>query len=137
MLCSRETLRALCDFYPRHKRPAESTIRRLVAKFESTGSINNQPTTVRYRNARSAENIAAVRESVQENPRQSVSRRSQELGLTASSIWRILRWDLGLHSYKIQLTQELKVNDHKQCRVFAKWLSRAAATRTGHRDCAI
>jgi len=60
--CSvRETFRALRDFYPRHNRPAESTIQRLVAKFESTGSINNQSTPVRRRNARSAENIAAVR----------------------------------------------------------------------------
>ena len=42
----RETFRALRDFYPRHNRPAESTIRRLVIKFESTGSINNQPTSV-------------------------------------------------------------------------------------------
>lgn len=66
--CSvRETFRALRDFYPRHNRPAESTIRRLVAKFKSTGSVNNQPTPVRHRNARSAENIAAVRESVREN----------------------------------------------------------------------
>jgi len=56
-----------------------------VAKFESTGSINNQPTLVRRRNARSAENIAAVRESVQENPRWSISRRSQEFGLSAIS----------------------------------------------------
>jgi len=47
--CSvRETIRALRDFYPRHNHPAESTIRRLVAKFESTGSIINQPTPVRH-----------------------------------------------------------------------------------------
>jgi len=39
------------------------------------------------------------------------SRRSQELGLSATSTWRILRRDLGLHPYKIQLTQELKIND--------------------------
>ena len=85
--CSvRETFRALSDFYPRHNHPAKSTIRCLVVKFESTGSINNQPTPVR-RNARSAENIAAVRESVRENPRRSISRRSQELGLSATSTW--------------------------------------------------
>jgi len=84
--CSvRETFRALHDFYLRHNRPAESTIRCLVAKFESTGSINNQPTPLRRRNARSAENIAAVRESVRENPRWSISRRSQEFGLSAIS----------------------------------------------------
>jgi len=71
-----------------------------VVKFESTGSINNQPTPVRRRNAKSAGNIAAVRESVQENPRRSISRRSQELGLSATSTWRILRRDFG-HLYKI------------------------------------
>lgn len=112
--CSvRETFRALRDFYPRHNRPAESTaLFNLVAKFELTGSINYQPTPIRQRNARSIENIAAVRDSVRENPRQSISRRSQELGLSATSTWRILRRDLGMHAYKIQLTQELKVNDH-------------------------
>jgi len=89
-----------------------------MAKFESTDLINNQPTPVRHRNARSAENIAAVRESVRENPRRSISHRSQELGLSATSTWRILCRDLG-HPYKIQLTQELKVNDHRKRRVFA------------------
>jgi len=120
--CSvREMFRALRDFYPRHNRPAESIIRRLVAKFESTGSINNQPTPVRRRNAKSAENIAAVRESVRENLRRSISH-SQELDLSAISTWRILRRDLSLHLYKIQLTQELKINDHRQRRVFADWV---------------
>jgi len=63
-----------------------------------------------------------VRESVWENPRRSISRCSQELGLSATSTWRILRRDLGLHPYKIQLTQELKVNDHRQRRMFADWV---------------
>jgi len=125
--CSvQETFRALCDFYPRHNRPAESTVRRLVAKFESTDSINNQPTSVRRRNARSAENIAAVCESVRENPRRSISRRSQKLGLSATSTWRILRRDLGLHPYKIQLTQEFKVNgtiDNAVCSLIGFWSS--------------
>ncbi|KAJ8940744.1 hypothetical protein NQ318_005495 [Aromia moschata] len=57
----------------------------------------------------SAENIAAVRESVQENPKQSILRRSQELGFSKTTTWRILRRGLGLHPYKIQLTQELKI----------------------------
>ena len=92
----------------------------MVDKFESTGSVNDRPTPVRRRNARSAENIAAIRESVQENPRQSIPRRTQELGLSQTTTWRILRRDLGLHPYKIQLTQELKVNDHIQQRVFTK-----------------
>jgi len=94
-----------------------------MAKFESTGSINNQPTQVRRRNARPAENIAAVHESVRENPRRSISRRSQEL--SATSTWRILRRDLSLHPYKIQLIQQLKVTtiDNAVCSLIGFWSS--------------
>lgn len=116
-----QTLRALRPFYGRRGGPSKSTLQRLVAKFETTGSVNNQPTPVRQRNARSTENVTAVRESIQENPRQSIPRRAQELGLSQTSTWRILRRDLGLHPYKIQLTQELKVNDHRQRRSFGDW----------------
>ncbi|KAJ8952520.1 hypothetical protein NQ318_003316 [Aromia moschata] len=49
---------------------SKSTLQRLVAKFETTGSVNYLPTPVRQRNARSADNIAAVGVSVQENPRE-------------------------------------------------------------------
>ncbi|CAK9806600.1 hypothetical protein ANTPLA_LOCUS4952 [Anthophora plagiata] len=80
--CSvRATFRALHDFDGAHNRSVESTIRRLVNKFELTGSVNNQT--------------------------------------TPTSAWRILRRDLGLHPYKIQLTQELKANEHRQRRAFA------------------
>ncbi|KAJ8947377.1 hypothetical protein NQ318_017739 [Aromia moschata] len=95
-------VKILCDS------PSKSTLQRLVAKFKTTGSINNLPTPIRQRNARSAENIAAVRVSVQENPIQSNPRRTQEHGFSQTSTWQILRRDLGLHPYKIHLTQELK-----------------------------
>ncbi|KAJ8940265.1 hypothetical protein NQ318_007179 [Aromia moschata] len=96
-------LRVLSPFYGRHDGPSKSTLQRLVATLETTGSINNLPPPVRQRNARSAENIAAVGVSVQENPRQPIPRR--------------------LHPYKIQLIQEIKVNDHRQRRLFADWAS--------------
>ena len=108
----RKTFRALREFYGRNNRPAESTIRRLVNKFQSSGTVTDTIVPVRRRNARSEANIAAVNESVHENPNLSVLRRSQEFGICQTSTWRILRKDLGLHPYKIQLTQELKPNDH-------------------------
>lgn len=96
--CSvRETFRKLRTIYGVHDRPAESTIRRLINKFETTGSIADQTTPVRQRTARSIENIVAVRDSVRENPRQSIRRRAQELGLAQTSTWVILRRDLKLH----------------------------------------
>jgi len=91
--CSvRETFRALRDFYPRHNRPVESTIRRLVAKFESIDSINNQPTPVRRRRTQDLLKTS-LRESVRENSRRSISH-SQKLGFSTTSTWRILRRDL-------------------------------------------
>jgi len=82
----------------------------LVNKFESTGSVNKKPVNVTRDLPR---NIAAVRDSVFENPRQSIPH------FRKMATWRIIRWDLGLHPYKIQLTQELRVNDYRQRRVFA------------------
>ena len=115
----RKTFRALREFYGRNNRPVESTIRRLVNKFESSGTVTDTIVPVRQRNARSEANIAAVNESVPENPNLSIPRRSQELGIYQTSTWRILRKDLGLHPYKIQLTQELKPDDHSLRRRFA------------------
>ena len=61
-----------------------------------TDSVVDQPTPVRRRNARSDENVAAVRESVSEDLNLSIPRRAQELGLSQTSTWRILHKDLGL-----------------------------------------
>ena len=118
------TLRALRPFYDKRGCPSQSTLQRLVVKFEMIDSVSNKPTPVRQRNARSAENIAAVRESVQENLRQTILRRAQELGPSQISTWGILRLDLGVHPYKIQLIQEFKVNDQRQRRLFADWASK-------------
>lgn len=116
------TLRALRDVYGRNDRPNKATIERLMARFKETGSVGDRPVPVRRRTARSNENIAAVAESVREDNRMSIPRRSQEVGLSQTSTWRILRKDLGLHPYKIQLTQELKPQDHGSRRTFADWV---------------
>lgn len=92
---------ALRPFYVRGGSPSKSTLQCLVAKFETTVSVNNQPTPVGQRKARSEENIAAVYESVQANPGQSIPRRAQKLGFSQTSTWRILHSELGLHPYKI------------------------------------
>lgn len=49
----------------------------------------------------------------------SIFKRSQQLSLSQTTTWRILRKDLGLHPYKIVLTQELKPLDHQKRREFA------------------
>ena len=73
-----------------------ATIERLVENFECTGTVQNVPVAVRQRSVRSVENIAAAEASVEESPDVSITRRS-----LCTSLWRILRNDLGLQPYKI------------------------------------
>jgi len=96
-------------------------VRAIVDKFESIFSILDVPVPKRRRTARSGENIAAVSVSIQNDPNQSIPRRSQELGIARTTLWRILRKDLGTHAYKIKLTQELKPLDHLKRRNFSNW----------------
>ncbi|XP_015432539.1 PREDICTED: uncharacterized protein LOC107188711 [Dufourea novaeangliae] len=116
------TLRALTPIFGRNNRPTRQAVRAMVNKFESTYSLLNIPVPVRQRTGRSIENIAAVRASVQNEPNQSIPRRSQELGICQTTLWRILLKDLHLHPYKIKLTQELKPLDHLRRRNFSDFV---------------
>ena len=59
--------------------------------------------------------------SIQNEPNQSNLCRSQELGIAQTTLRRIMRKDLGLHAFKIKLTQELKPLDHLKRRNFYNW----------------
>lgn len=119
---NKNVFRKLRDFYDRHNRPNESTILRIVKKFEETGSVMDVKTPIRHRPSRSQENIDAVRESVEADPRMSIPRRSQELNIPKTTVWRILHKDLSLKAYKVQLTQELKPTDHLKRREFVNFI---------------
>ena len=56
--------------------------------------------------ARTSENIAAVTESVCEEPSTLIHGRSQKLNISETSLRRILHKDLGMTPYKVQLVQE-------------------------------
>lgn len=81
------TIRKLTPIFGRYNRPDKRTIERLVKKFESTFSLQNVPVPVSQRNARSEENIAAVRESVANDPNVSIPRRSQQLEISQTTLW--------------------------------------------------
>jgi len=117
----RATFRALRDVYGLRNRPDERTILRIVRRFEASFTLHDQKPPIRSRTGRSNENIAAVRASVAEISNLSVPRSAQALRLSTMTTWRILRKDLGLHPYKIVLTQELKPPDHRMRRTFADW----------------
>jgi hypothetical protein len=86
------------------------------------GSIMDSKLPVHHRTGRSLDNIPAVCVSFAESPDTSIRHRSQELDIPRSTMQRILTKDLHLHTYEIQLTQELKPTDHVHRREFVNWL---------------
>lgn len=61
-----------------------------------------------------AENITAVCESVAEEPRMSIACHLQQLSMSKTTTWQILKKDLVLHMYRIQMIEKLKPADHRQ-----------------------
>ena len=43
------------------------------------------------------------------------------MGIAQTTLWRIMQKDLGLHAFKIKLTQELKPIDHLKRQNFSNW----------------
>ena len=115
------TLRALTPIFGRNNRPTLQAVRAIVNKFETKFTLLDVPVPTRCRIARSKEIIAAVSASDQNEPNQSIPRRSQELGIAQTTLWRIMRKYLGLHAFKIKLAQELKPLDHLKRQNFSNW----------------
>ena len=110
----------LCEFFGQHNRPSE--IGKIVRKFKETGSVADVKTPSHAHLCRSDENIAAVRESVAEHPDISICHCAQELNLSRTSLQRILTNNMSLYAYKVQLTQELKPDDHLKHCTFVNWV---------------
>ena len=73
-----------------NKHPQKSQIYRCLHKFQTTGSVNNlnkkaeNPRSDRKLTARCPDDVDVVRDSVRRNPKKSLQRRSQELGLSCA-----------------------------------------------------
>ena len=98
------TLRALNPIFGRNNRPTRQAVCAIVNKFETKFTLLDVPVPKKRRIARSEETIAAVSASIQNYPNQSIPRRSLEFGIVQTTLWRIMRKDLGLHTFKIKFT---------------------------------
>ena len=91
----------------RDKVPDRKAIERLVAKFRETGSAANanKGCSGRSCSVKTPNNVQNLRERLEESPRKSTRRLSQEVGISRSSVMRILHDDLKLFPYKTQILQ--------------------------------
>ena len=101
-----QTQRQYARDFGRGHVPARRTIERLIAKFKETGSVGNNNKkghSGRPISAHTPNRIETLRDRLQESPRRSTRRLSQEVGISKTSVIRILRQDLKRFPYKIQI----------------------------------
>ena len=104
-------------------RPYSAAIRVIVTKFRTKFTLLNITPLTRLRIVRTENSNAAVSASVNDDHQLSFRCRSQELGLGLcySTKWKILRKDLVVKPFKIQLMQELKRYNLLQRRIYGEW----------------
>ena len=81
-----EQLRTICG---RNEAPCEPTVRRLMTKFETTGSVSKVKWPGRKRSCRTEEQLILVQDSGTVSPGKSIRRRSQKLDIPTTSLHRI------------------------------------------------
>ena len=95
--------------------------------FQTYGTVDKRskktenPSSVRKLSARSADNVQASRVSVGRSPKKSIRRRSSELGISRSSLHRILTQDLHLYPYRIQIKHKLTTTDMQKRVEMCHW----------------
>ena len=103
-----------------------------VRKYEEHGtSLNrNKGNSGRRCTGRSEQNIAAVRQQLQQHPRGTSSRRNG-LGLPSATFNRITRLDLHMHPYRVHIRHQLTERNFPRRLEFSRWLI-ARTNRDAH-----
>ena len=96
--------------------PHQKFIQYTVQKFMTKGTVLDcrQGKAGAPITARSPANIDRVRASVQQSPKKSLRRRSLELGISVTSLQRMLRKDLSKFPYKISTCHKLTDTDKQK-----------------------
>ena len=94
--------------------PSRNSILRWINALRTTGSLLKAKPPGPVRSARTSENVDRVREAITRSPRRSARRHSTELGISQSTMQRILHEDLIFQPYKIMTVQQLKPREYQQ-----------------------
>jgi hypothetical protein len=99
--------------------PARSAVSHLVQKIELTGSVcdNKKGVVGRHRPACMQDSVSRVHEALLQSPRKSVTRCCQSLVIKRTT-HTIMRGDLTLYPYKIQVVQMITAaNKQQKCEI--------------------
>ena len=106
------------------------TILKWVADFKSHGSVENKNKREKTRvshswrpmQVRTPENVAVVLKSASDEPKKSVRRHSVKLDIGRESVRRMLKYNLKLKPYKIQVHQRLTEANAADRVTMCRWL---------------
>ncbi|PSN40069.1 hypothetical protein C0J52_25467, partial [Blattella germanica] len=98
--------------------PTFKTIKEWCRKFLATGSVSKAHGGGDQRIQE--EDIENVRRSFVRSPRKSIRQTARELGMTWSTVHKVLRRRLQFHAYKLQILQEIKPDDRPKRESFGK-----------------
>ena len=116
--------------------PLKSNIYRWVKKFEAYGTVRNlnsktniRPTHSGRPTIRNEALVRSVESSVEQSPKRSLRKRSQLLEVSVTTYWRVmLKKDLNMFPYRIQVTQMLSENDKMRRKCMCEVLLRTIET---------
>jgi len=91
--------------------PSPNTTRRWVSQWLEEGSVTCKKPPGRPSSVRTPDSIPRVLASVSRSPRRSARKHAQSSRMSDRSVWRILRSDLSLHPYKLQVVHALSNRD--------------------------
>ena len=114
-------LRLLRQEWGRRAVPERRTLARWAQEFRQRGSV---PGAAPHHRGPMVDQTAAaaVRRAIRRAPRLSVRRLSAKTGLSRSRVHRILRKQLRLYPYKMQLKQSLHRGDRAKRLRFCRWI---------------
>jgi transposase len=116
-----EVKKILQHRFPQSTIPADSTIKRLVDRFRSTGSVFNTAYQ-RHPTVLTDEMVTVIQDEMMNNPRLSLRRLAQQVDVSYKTAYRAVREQLGLHPYRVTVTHQLLPADHQARVHFCEWL---------------
>ena len=111
------------DHRKAHLAPNNATINRWINEFRGDRLFRRKQDSGRPRSVRSKETPRQVERSALDSPERSVRHWAQSLGLKRTSLNTILRKDLRLHPYRIQVRQKLTPEDRSRRVKMAQWFA--------------
>lgn len=102
------------------------TVMRIKAKIRAGETLEDAPRSGRPRSCRAPENVAAVSQAIQDNPRQSIRKLAKKFSCHEKSMRNLVHHDLGMKSRTIQdkprLTESTRLRRMERCKFLLNFM---------------